>query len=313
MIWDSIWQADMKQNGLIPLIKGISDREKDIAQGYIVVDTAPFESSDCNLSNGNREVKVLVEVSIPEEKKKSYDLVGKLFDNYRLRRNASEGEANAEENKDINEFLEFAIKQAPMVIAKKHAEEHRYISQGASDDEWIRKLRTIWFETFYENTTCGFEHIFVGEEGSGTDPNPCRRNGQPSSFKELGGHHFWYHYYLHDGPYEQDKENDSIIFLKGVEVIRSERSQKAEIITIRYIYDAKDAGDTESIRLYKETGGFFVGLSAEGILAIGTIAMMQGRDSIDITINDEEYVLKVYRNNGHLRTFWPEFKYPKIL
>lgn len=34
---DEIWQADMKVHGLMPLIKGKSDHEKDNFEGYLTI------------------------------------------------------------------------------------------------------------------------------------------------------------------------------------------------------------------------------------------------------------------------------------
>ncbi|MFE6076748.1 hypothetical protein ACFVQB_19995 [Paenibacillus sp. NPDC057886] len=96
----------------------------------------------------------------------------------------------------------------------------------------------MWFEQFTHDTTTtsAFEHVFIGEEGR--KPNI------------LDGHHFWYHYYINDGPYELTEIEDSIYFVKYVEVGLSERSKRAEFITIKYAYEKRD-GNGE-LKLFKK-------------------------------------------------------------
>ncbi|WP_193767170.1 hypothetical protein [Lysinibacillus parviboronicapiens] len=42
MIFNDIWQADMDGNGLMPLIKGVSDNEQNEEMGFVIVNTNPF-------------------------------------------------------------------------------------------------------------------------------------------------------------------------------------------------------------------------------------------------------------------------------
>jgi len=78
-IYQAIWDADMEGNGLRPIS---TTEDKDTSQGYVVVDT---ESCD-------PEHHILKEVYIPKEKRSSYQLVEKLFNNYAL------NQKNKEEN-----------------------------------------------------------------------------------------------------------------------------------------------------------------------------------------------------------------------
>lgn len=288
-IWQEIWDADMNENGLIPLIKGVSDNEANDCFGHVIVDTDPKNQCPSKPIE-TCEVKVLTNVVIPQNKKMSYEIFKKLIDNYRLGSKKPE-KSSKEEQKEIREFLEFAIKTNPIKIAREYAKDNGYIS---NDDEWINLLYKIWFKTYKNNSTCGFEHVFIGEQGS-------KKN-------KLGGHHFWYHYYLHDGPFSEIEEEDSIYFIKHVDVKVTEHSNKAEVITIKYIYNAKDEVNPKSVELIKSPkGGFFVGLSAEGLLAFGTVAMLDRdiRQEIPIKINGEKYKIKIFREGTHLRTFYP--------
>ncbi|MFC9539858.1 hypothetical protein ACFTQ7_08205 [Lysinibacillus sp. NPDC056959] len=293
MIFNDIWQADMKGNGLIPLIKGLSDNEKNEEMGYVIVNTNPFpEGRNSNSSDG--QVNVLETVVIPESKLASYELFKKLHDNYDWRRNHDDPTPQ-EELDEVKEFLNFAIKTEPMKIAREYAIESGQISANASDDDWIVLLKQIWFKQYYHNSTSAFEHVFIGEEGRGN---------------KLDGHHSWYHYYINDGPYEKTHQDDVILFLKTIQVnSRAEMSNKAEVITIRYEYKEKDNEGSKT--LIKQTGGFFVGLSTEGLLAMGTVGYFHNpeMENIPITINDEEYTLAVFKTEDgdkNLRTFYPK-------
>ncbi|MCP3781577.1 hypothetical protein [Paenibacillus sp. MZ03-122A] len=292
---NEIWQADMKQNGLQPLIKGVSDNEKNASDGFVIVDRDPYPNESSTPSK-ERQVHVLTEVYIPNIKMKSYELFRKLHDNYNWRRHQDDLPTTEEAN-EINNFLQFAITTEPMKIARIYAEKKGFLSNNSSNVEWIEKLKSMWFEQYkYDDTsTSAFEHVFIGEEGD--------------SPGKLDGHHFWYHYYINDGPFEITALEDTIYFLKYVEVNRLEKSNKAEFITIQYNYTKKDNQGEE--RLLKLKGGFFVGLSAEGLLAIGTVAFLNGKEKILVEVNGEEFDLIVWRTQDeekHPRTFFPKFR-----
>ncbi|MEC2746479.1 hypothetical protein P9X02_32095, partial [Bacillus cereus] len=253
MPWNDIWQADMNENGVVPLVKGISDDERNDDEGYLIVDLNPFENPSRDRTRGqNRQISVLTEVTIPENKKESYELVKRLLDNYIARQGVSDPLSD-EEIAEIRRFLSFAIQTKPMEIVREHVERNQEIG---NDDEWIEMLYDIWFKTHRNDSISLFEHVFVGEA-----------DGQV-----LGGHHFWYHYYLHDGPFEVTQIEDTIVFIEHVDVQRSEVSNQAEVITIKYRYKIKDNHNPHGINLNKNKGGFCVGLSAEGLMAFGTMA-----------------------------------------
>lgn len=306
MPWNDIWQADMRGNGLQPYIKGVSEQEKDDTKGYIIVDLSPIDASNEALEGrrrnhsianvGRREIKVLAEVSIPEKKKHSFQLIQKIFDNYFVGGKMKEI-SNPAEEKEILEFLKFAIATEPMKIARKFVESKGIDGASGSDEEWIDYLIEVWFKTYYKGSTSAFEHIFCGEQGI-------------TKHKKLNGHHFWYHYYLHDGPFEVTKYDDTIYFVKHVEVKRAETSNRAEVITVKYQYTAFDDSASQGLLLYKDIGGFFVGISGEALLAFGTVANVDGRSTIPITINGEDYDVMAFdtKDGEHFRTFYPKIK-----
>ncbi|HDX9635599.1 TPA: hypothetical protein ROY20_003437 [Bacillus cereus] len=303
MPWNEIWKADMNDSGLLPLIRGENENEVEQSKGYLVVDLDPFDHSnrDHDLSSQN-EVNVLTNVHI--KNKKSYELIEKLFDNY-IARAQKEETFDPQEINEIEEFLNYAISTEPMKVAKKYLEENYNI--GSSDDEWKENLFNIWFKPRRNGSTSVFEHVFLGEQSL---KNPG----------VLDGHHFWYNYYLNDGPYEVTHREDRIYFLRTVEVEAPEVSQYAEVVTISYKYLEKDKENQSGLELNKRTGGFFVGLSAEGLLAMGTVGYYMTlpennnrcKDfvkTLPMTINEETYFLKVVLkcDEGEIfyRTFYP--------
>ncbi|MHA6530860.1 hypothetical protein [Paenibacillus sp. BAC0078] len=224
MIFNEIWEADMKSNGVLPLIKGVSEDQKKEDNGYVIVDMDPLPEPDSPVNGSERkEISVFKEVVIPASKQHSYDLFMKLHD-----------KTISPETAEINEFLKFAANTPPMRLARKYAEDNHQLKAGCSMEEWIQFLKSIWFGTFKDNSTCYFEHVFLGEQGG-------KRH-------KLGGHHFWYHYYVNNG---------------------------------------------QSQILKKDIGGFFVGTSAEGLMAMGTVAYLDGREHIPVQFNGESIDLTV--------------------
>ncbi|MNW28061.1 Endoribonuclease XendoU [compost metagenome] len=292
MPFNRIWNADMSGNGILPLIKGVSDSEREEDKGYVIVDMNPFPdgeaSRDLPGEEQERQVNVLTEVTIPTTKMASYELFKKFHDNYDWRARHNDP-VTAEEEEEILKLLQFSINTKPMEIVREYAMEKGVIGTNSSDEDWLELIRDIWFGQYRRNSTSAFEHIFMGEQ---------------KGRSELSGHHSWYHYHINDGPFEVTHNEDAIQFLKHVEVVGVERSHLAEVITIKYKYEQVDSAGNKKI-LHKEKGGFFVGISTEGLLALGTAAFLDGREHIHIEINGESYDLNVYREDSKLRTFFP--------
>ncbi|MDY8022018.1 hypothetical protein [Paenibacillus polymyxa] len=295
MIFQQIWEADMKENGILPLIKGLSDNQKDSEQGYVIVDMDPTPDQVTTPGSEKNEITVFKESHIPQSKQKSYDLFMKLHDNYNWIVDAKETTI-PEEQTEVNEFLQFAIGTKPVQLAREYAQSNGHLADGSSDEEWMDMLKKLWFKLIKGKSTSYFEHVFLGEQGS--------------KKRKLGGHHFWYHYLINDGPYVQLKKEDSIVFIKHVQVNKIEASKLAEVITIKYtLEEKKESG--EKTKLFKDIGGFFVGTSAEGLLALGTVAFLDGRQHIPVELNGEKLDITVFRTTDgakDARTFFPVIK-----
>jgi poly(U)-specific endoribonuclease len=275
-IYQLIWDADMKSNGLQP----IRTTEKgDLAQGYVVVDT-----EICN-----PEHHILKEVHIPERKRSSYQLIEKLFDNYIL--NQTNKEKNTtNELKEVEEFLTMAIHSPPCRIAKKFIEEK--FNKEFNELQWYTYVHDLWFRQFTWESgkdLSGFEHVFVGEQKG----------------KKLVGHHFWYKYWLEDNANLTEHHKDQI----EMTCAHLEQKQASpHVITVGYHLNAFDFNKRRFIKIGKKRCAFFVGLSAEGLLALGTVrAMPQEFAPEDFIINGVHYKLELFRSpdGKSIRTFYP--------
>ncbi|KQO18416.1 hypothetical protein [Paenibacillus sp. Leaf72] len=295
MTFQKIWEADMKENGILPLIKGLSDNQKDPAQGYVIVDMNPQPDEASTPGSEKNEITVFKETLIPDSKQPSYDLFIKLHDNYDWKVGSKES-TSPEEQAEVNDFLQFAIGTKPMQIAREYAESNGHLAAGNSDDDWKNMLKALWFKLIKGNSTSYFEHVFLGEQGS--------------KRRKLGGHHFWYHYLINDGPFVKLEKEDSIVFIRHVEVNKIEASKLAEVITIEYSLEEID-NQGKKTKLIKNIGGFFVGTSPEGLLALGTVAFLDGREHIPVELNGEKLDITVFRTQDEkkdARTFYPVIK-----
>ncbi len=118
MIFQQIWEADMKGNGILPLIKGLSENQKDSEQCYVIVDMDPTPDQVTTPGSEQNEITVFKETHIPQSKQKSYDLFIKLHDNYEWLKDKKET-TTPEEQAEVNEFLQFAIGTKPMQLARE--------------------------------------------------------------------------------------------------------------------------------------------------------------------------------------------------
>ncbi|QQZ60732.1 hypothetical protein JI735_30440 [Paenibacillus sonchi] len=295
MDFAKIWQADMEGNGLLPLIKGGSDTQKDPQKGYVIVDLNPLsgEESEAGGGNGKNQITVFKEVVIPDGKRYSYDLFRKLKNNYKSVAGKKDA-VSAAEHEQIHEFLAYAAVSAPLRQARKYAEDHHQIKAGCSKEEWVETLRSIWFQPSNDGTSF-FEHVFIGEQGS-----------------KWGGHQFWYSYHLNEGPNETLQKEDSNIVIKLAEAGQTGKSSLAEVITIKYtLEETNKNGDKQT--LTTDISGLFVGISAEGLMALGTVAYLDGRTRIPVELNGTSFDLIMHKTGDreeNPQSFYPQMKTP---
>lgn len=289
-IYQQIWDADQSGNGITPVLATATEAP---ASGFVRV---------VNRGEAQPELKVLAEVVIPESKRASYDLVRALFDNYALDEREVEIET-PEERAEVHELLEAIVDSAPMQVARAYVSEET--GTPISRDRWYATLTEQWFRRFSQGgdrDLSGFEHVFVGEqEGS-----------------KVQGYHFWYKYHLDDGLAATIDRNrlpgfrdDRILYLRGL--YKDGQEAFPESVTISYRWDAPDYAAKAIRPLTKPVGGFFVGCSVEGLMALGAVRAHRGaRAPKEAVINGARYDMKLFldQSERHVRTFYPVYLGP---
>ena len=287
-IYQRIWDADQEENG-IPAIT--PEGEKDPNRGYVVVD----EQGTTDQSHA-----IFPEVNIPEQKRQTYDLCKKLFNNYTL--DQTKPEMNTpEEDAEVHTLLETIIETKPMQLAREFVEQQS--GEPMPVMRWYQKLVDICFRQYDQGENqdlSGFEHVIVGEQKGG----------------KIGGYHFWYKYHLDDSAGFLGKDDIAYIGTrydgpKGREgSLASQGRLVPEVVTLAYRWQAYDYQAMQRRSLNKKIGGFWVGCSIEGLMALGAVRFIsQARAPKEAEINGSNYALKLFRSqdNKSVRTFYPVF------
>ncbi|MBY0099570.1 hypothetical protein [Mesobacillus maritimus] len=276
-IYQKVWEVDMQSNGVIPILP---EETRDSSKGYVVVD------HDIR----SPEHRVLKDVHIPEGKRRSYQLVEKLFDNYTLNQYSREKETRKEFS-EVKEFLTTIIQSPPIQLARRFVEEK--LNKTFNDLQWFTYLQQLWFRKFDLESgrdISGFEHVFVGEQKR----------------KLLLGHHFWYKYWLEENGKLNHLHIDQIEMKDNLPYTREPGTPY--IITAGYRLKAFDMEKKHFVKISKSRCGFFIGTSPEGILALGTIRALFPEDAPHyISFNGTPYKLEMYLSpdGKSIRTFYP--------
>jgi poly(U)-specific endoribonuclease len=79
-----------------------------------------------------------------------------------------------------------------------------------------------------------------------------------------------------------------------------------EVVTLAFRWHAEDDGVPRP--LYEPIGGFWVGCSIEGLMALGLVRFFE-RGRIEATINGARYEVELHRSpdGQSIRTFFPRF------
>ncbi|MDW9722557.1 hypothetical protein GOB91_09520 [Sinorhizobium meliloti] len=292
-IYQQIWDADQSGNGVKPILAGAGDAPET---GYVRV------ANTDSAGNPAPDFKVLSEVRIPDHKMKTYDRARALFDNYALDERAAEVET-PEERAEVHELLEAIVDTAPMQVARAYISEET--GTPISRDRWYATLTEQWFRRFSQSgdrDLSGFEHVFVGEQEG----------------PKIQGYHFWYKYHLDDGLASKIDRNlfpgfkdDRIVYLRGE--YKDGQEQFPESVTISYRWDAPDYDAGRTRPLTKPIGGFFVGCSVEGLMAMGAVRAHRGaRAPKEAVINGARYDMKLFldQSQSFVRTFYPVYLGP---
>ena len=191
---------------------------------------------------------------------------------------------NATEMNEIDTFIEAIYDTQPMKIARE------YLDPIQSDEDWKNSIKEKWFTAFGRNDRSGFENVFVGEN-----------SGSPNN---IGGYHFWYKYYIDDNGQGNIDGKDTIDYLGAKYGSRNNRGRKnmegrkiPEVVTLKFKWTPEDEATKEKFDLEKPVGGFWVGCSPEGLIALGMARFKEATKGVtDIVINNVEYELKLDTN-----------------
>jgi hypothetical protein len=294
-IYQQIWDADQGGNGVRPFYDDQPTRPEDQTTGFVKLNSRLDHDTSA-------ELRVLPEVAIPAGKRSTYELCKKLFENYALDEQSHEVET-PEEREEAHDFVQAIVDTPPMAVARQYVEQQT--GTTISLERWYTTVLELWFRRFSQGgdpDLSGFEHVLVGEQQKGV----------------VQGHHFWWKYYLDDGFATQVDgargripgfKDDRIVYVQSKETTGQEAFP--ETVTISYRWDAPDFDAGKLRPLYKQTGGFFVGCSPEGLMALGTVrAHVAANAPKQAIINGARYELAMFLSDDkkNLRTFYPMFK-----
>ena len=294
-IYQEIWDADQAGNG-VPAIRQADSQLKDEKVGYVIV----------NETDSDREARVLSEVFIPDSKRTTYTLCHRLFDNYALDPGIRELVTD-EEATEEREFIRAILPTKPMQVAKEFLS--RDLGQTLTDTDLAVMIEKTWFLQGKAGSkfASGFEHVFVGEQ---------KPTGDQPDFQavKLGGYHFWYKYYLDDGGKKGNLVLEDRIKYEGTRYgnpnLTSQGILVPEVVTLSFEWVAPDTVNQSEQRLRKPVGGFWVGCSPEGLIALGLVRVNSSAGSSAV-INGATYDFKFYplsNNSKSIRTLFPIFK-----
>ena len=290
-IYQKIWEADQLHAGLRAISKerasaDMLERHRD--SGYVIVNE--------NYREG-RKLRLIEHVHIPEHKQKSYEFVRKLFDNYTLYESFDEVNDFSEWH-EVHSYLHHIYLSPPMQAARDHLSQK--MSQHYSDDQWWELIRQTWFCQFtdndYKRDLSGFEHVLVGEHKSGN--------------RQISGYHFWYKYFC-DENFEIDGETRDLIDVLEDQTMAGDDTP--DVVTMKYRWHAYCHQTGTFTTLTKNQGGFWVGPSAEALMAMGLVRFHDQAEEPEIAeINGYQYLLCLHtsRNGKHIRTFYPVMRNP---
>lgn len=276
-VYQSIFDADIAEASGVRAV--LSHEPKSDSEGYVLVN---------EVLDAPRGHDVLAKVVIPEQKRATYALAEKLFDNYILSASRPDDLDAPEHLTEVNALLDAVLDSAPMRLARAFI--NRSYNVKLSDPQWRNLVQVAWFRPFRSGSSRsrnGFEHVLLGE---------MSRSGK------LGGLHWWYFYDYH----EEDISYDGANYGSGD---ASSGLAAPEVVTMSFSWEVEFDNRTQDLN--KPKGGFFVGPSVEGMMALGMVRLYDGQgDAADVVMEGMELGLRMYREGGEK---YPSIENPKAI
>jgi len=269
---DKLWELDAKNR----LRNGV-EYELDLQRGK-----KPYQKGD----RASRPLfKNLSKEAI--NKRPTYKAFIELLDNYERAVGVKERETYSE-RKEINNFLNEVLKTPLMTYAHKWLVKKGH--SPSNPNSFKKQLKEVWFKMYARGgdkpDSCGFEHVFVGEE----------RNG-----KVIGCHN-WIQIAL-----EEKKGN--INYLGWIYPRRrgNERDEDENLMTIQFEW--KEGKDDKTFEV-KPVSTSWVGVSPEFELALYTMCFLAGKQENVIDVGPYVVNIKCFtirrKNVTYLSTSFPE-------
>lgn len=245
----------------------LASEAKSETEGYVIVNESEKSNTPGELFPG--------EPVIPPGKRRSYELARALFDNYNFLASVRD-EIDPDEIEEIDEMLNHIAASPPLVVAREFIAEST--GRTFSDGAWFAHLKDLWFRPFQIGSSpsrSGFEHVFLGEKKG----------------RKVGGLHWWYYYASKEDEFKYGGVSYGNV-VGGATV--------PEIATMAFTWTVD--GDT----IVKKKGGFFVGLSVEGLMAMGTVCADENAPRTAV-IEGVEIEMKMFKSpdNRSVNTFYP--------
>jgi poly(U)-specific endoribonuclease len=205
-----------------------------------------------------------------------------LLDNYERSTGITERVTRHELQENSN-FLKLCAKTAPMKYAHKYLAA-RHLSP-ADPNKFLQQLSDLWFKLYRRGThndSCGFEHVFVGEERDG----------------KIMGMHNWIQLF--------HEEKSGHLNYHGFIPARGRHAKRPvdsdQVITIQFSWDGA----------LKPISTSFMGVSPQFELALYTMAFLDGNEDHLCEFEDGRYRVNVkcysigHGNSRKIGTAFPE-------
>lgn len=251
-IFVELWNLDQQRNGLSVTLRG-SDGAWEDENADIRLDE---QQQSLNPNNDNAPLPMLVIHDSTKLNGPTYQSVKELFDNYNVDDRDDEDElgSNHTEDSEIENFLDSAMATEVMDACLMHINEQDLhpAARDITAAELKQLLKHQWFSLYTnhfsspKDNCSGFEHVFVGE-----------RSGN-----KIGGHHFWWKYFL-------DQEAGTADSL-GHKYNGPQGERYRWLATFRMSWTPEPA----TTLINPAQKGFFVGSSPELMLAYGTLGLL---------------------------------------